>query len=300
MGSFVLTAEGPFSLEASCRFLEGFAPAGHEDNEDGYLRFAFVPEGSREAVGVSLKPAGDRRIVGEVSGGTDTETVKEQVERILSLDVDGGDFPEVGERDPVVGRLQQHYPGLRPVGFFSPYEAAAWALIGHRVRIVQAAKTKQRMARQLGEEVVIDGDSFYAFPAPEELRELTSFPGLWEDKVRNLREMAESAAEGYLYASRLRSLPVAEALDELKKLRGVGDFSAELILLRGAGEPDHLSTSEPRLRRAVAMAYDMDHEPDSRELEEISDRWRPYRTWVTLLLRTMLEDETQEIRGRKR
>lgn len=300
MGSFVLTAKGPFSLEASRRFLEGFAPAGHEANDDGHLRFAFVPEDSREAVGVCLKPAGERKVIGEVVGNADPETVKEQVERILSLDVDGGGFPEVGERDPVVGRLQRRYPGLRPVGFFSPYEAAAWALIGHRVRITQAAKTKKRMAQQLGQEVVIDGGSFYAFPAPEELRELTGFPGLWEEKVRNLREMAEAAEEGHLHASRLRSLPAGEALDELKKLRGVGDFSAELILLRGAGEPDHLSTSEPRLRRAVAMAYGLDREPDRRELEEISDRWRPYRTWVTLLLRTMLEDETQEIGGKGR
>ena len=53
-----------------------------------------------------------------------TRRRSDQVTRILSLDVDGTGFPEVGRRDPVVGGLQARWPGLRPVGFYSPYEAA--------------------------------------------------------------------------------------------------------------------------------------------------------------------------------
>jgi DNA-3-methyladenine glycosylase II len=48
----------------------------------------------------------------------------------------------------------------------------------------------------------------------------------------------------------------------------------------------------------VATAYGLDAEPGTEELARISEGWRPYRTWVALLLRTMLEDETHEIRGR--
>jgi 3-methyladenine DNA glycosylase/8-oxoguanine DNA glycosylase len=43
----------------------------------------------------------------------------------------------------------------------------------------------------------------------------------------------------------------------------------------------------------------LDEPPTTAELDEISQRWRPYRTWVTLLLRTWLEDETGEISGRR-
>jgi hypothetical protein len=105
-------------------------------------------------------------VVGEVLGGADPGGVRDQVARILSLDVDGTGFPEVGVRDPVVGGLQARWPGLRPVGFFSPYEAAAWALIGHRIRIVQAARVKERMAAELGQAVDIHGDVRHAFPGP--------------------------------------------------------------------------------------------------------------------------------------
>ena len=78
----------------------------------------------------------------ETYGEARSEVVRDQVKRILSLDTDGNGFPQVGVRDPVVGKLQEGYPGLRPVLFYSPYEAAAWAIIGNRIQIVQAAKIK--------------------------------------------------------------------------------------------------------------------------------------------------------------
>jgi 3-methyladenine DNA glycosylase/8-oxoguanine DNA glycosylase len=78
---------------------------------------------------------------------------------------------------------------------------------------------------------------------------------------------------------------------------GIGPFSAELILLRGAGDPDFTPTAEPRLARAMAIAYDMKAPPSAADIAEISEVWKPSRTWVSLLLRIMLEDETHEIAG---
>jgi len=219
------------------------------------------------------------------------------VTRILSLDVDGSGFPEVGRRDPVVGGLQGRWPGLRPVGFFSPYEAAAWALIGHRIRIVQAARVKERMAAELGQAVDIHGDVRHAFPGPGRLAGLEGFPGLFARKVENLRALGDAAADGRLDGARLRGLPREQALAELKQLQGIGDFSAELVLLRGAGDPDHLPVHEPRLGRGAAIAYDLDEPPDRQWLEHHAEAWRPYRTWVVLLLRVLLETETGEIGG---
>lgn len=67
--------------------------------------------------------------------------------------------------------------------------------------------------------------------------------------------------------------------------------------MRGAGVVDRLPTHEPRLARAVAMAYGLEEPPSIGELTSISENWRPYCAWVALLLRTMLEDETHEIAG---
>jgi DNA-3-methyladenine glycosylase II len=297
-GRFEFDPSGPYSLAASVRFLEGFTPARYEGDGSDRLRFAFFADGfgdlGERAAGALVDREGDKVVV-ETYGEAGPGVVRDQVERILSLDIDGSGFPGVGVRDPIVGELQKRYQGLRPVLFYSPYEAAAWAIIGNRIRIVQAARIKARMAERLGETVGVEGEEVPAFPGPSSLLELDSFPGLSERKISYLRALARAALEGRLEASHLRSLPSGEALAELKELPGIGDFSAELVLLRGAGVSDLLPVHEPRLARAVAMAYGLGEPPSTEELAEIAEGWRPYRTWVGLYLRTMLEDETGEI-----
>ncbi len=302
MQTATLQPVGPYSLTESIRFLEGFTPAAYEGDEPDRLDLAFVfdaaflPGGSEQVAGVSVRDErGD--IVVDLSGDADPATVRRQIERILSLDVDGDGFPEVGRRDPVVGRLQARYPGLRPVLFLSPYEAAAWAIIGNRIRIVQAARIKTRMARELGPTVTVAGRPEHAFPGPARLARLDTFQGLSDRKAEYLRQLGEAAPSGLLDATRLRSLPVEQAMTELQTLPGIGPFGAELILLRGAGAPDLLPLQEPRLARAIAMAYDLTEPPPPDQIASLAEPWRPYRTWVTVLLRTMLEDETGEISG---
>jgi DNA-3-methyladenine glycosylase II len=58
------------------------------------------------------------------------------------LDVDRGSWPQVGRRDPVIADAQARLPGLRPCGFHSRYEAAAWSVPVQRLRIVQAARLR--------------------------------------------------------------------------------------------------------------------------------------------------------------
>ena len=302
METFTLVPRGPFSLAASIRFLEGFTPASYSNAPNGVLELAFPAEGSWRTVGVRVSQAGETvnaEIVSPAAPGPDlVAEVRPQVERILSLDVDGSGFPEVGERDPVIGEIQRRYPGLRPVGFWSPYEAAAWTIIGHRIRITQAAALKARIAERLGEPVSFGGRVVHAFPSPQQLAKLDTFPGLAGRKPEWLRSLAQAALDGYLDAARLRAMPAGEALADLKKLPGIGDFSAGLTLLRGAGAPDAVPNSEPRLARAVALAYGLPGPATPEQVQQISENWRPYRTWVTLLLRTQLEDETGEITGR--
>ena len=299
VASFEFRPEGPYSLGSSTAFLERFEPAAYEGAGDGHLHLAFVVDGTERAVGVCVRDdiGNGTRILADVYGNGDGlhDAVYAQVARVLSLDVDGTGFHAVGGRDPVISDLQRSYPGLRPVGFFSPYEAAAWALIGNRIRIVQAARVKARMAERLGHMVNIYGDHRYVFPSPSGLTALDAFPGLSERKVTYLRHLGGAARDGKLDPFDLRSRPMAEALDHLKTLRGIGDFSADLILLRGACIPDGLPRFESRLARAVALVYGLDEPPDQAAMERIADPWRPYRTWVSVLLRTHLESRTNEI-----
>jgi DNA-3-methyladenine glycosylase II len=291
--TFALEPRGRFSLPASIRFLEGFTPAAYQTREAGHLHFAFPIEKSWETAGVCVQQSG-RIVEGKFFGEADVAEVIPQVERILSLDIDASQFDEVGKRDPVVGRLQEAHKGLRPVLFWSPYEAAAWAIIGQRVRMSHAARVKQKIAAQLGETIDVHGEQTQSFPSPRRLLELSDFPGLSGSKVERLRSLAQRVLEGQLDAPTLRSLPTDDAMQVLQQLPGIGPFSAELILVRGAGEPDYFPNHEKRLHRAMAESYGLEGQPSTQVLADIADAWRPFRSWTALLFRAGIESPSSD------
>ncbi|MFI1399700.1 DNA-3-methyladenine glycosylase family protein [Streptomyces sp. NPDC020681] len=316
MTAVAITPSGPFSLAASVRFLEGFTPASYDDAADGVLRLAFPADDGDSTVAVAVRQeetadgaAGrvraeftlypgdaDEPPADPVSAGSGpAKAVRAQLARILSLDVDASGFPELAAADPVVAGLMADHPGLRPVCFNSPYEAAAWAIIGHRIRMTQAAAVKARIAEQHGQRVQFAGRTLHAFPAPPTLRAITRVPGLTDVKVERLHALAEAAAAGELDAARLRAMPADEALAALRALPGIGPFSAELILIRGAGHPDVFPRHERRLHASIADAYDLGETgaDDVHRLAEIADHWKPYRSWIALLLRVRAEQKAQ-------
>lgn len=287
-----IPAVGSFSLSASTRFLEAFAPAAHDAAADGHLHLAFPVEGDWQPVGACIRqPEPDGDVVADLYSRREQPTatrVAAQLARILSLDVDGSGFADVGDRDRVIADLQAQSPGLRPVCFFSPYEAACWAILSHRVRITQAAAMKQRIADRYGTAISIHGPPTPAFPGPPTLAKIATELDVWDTKRQRLVHLADAALDGQLDAERLRTIPTDEALRCLQRLPGIGPFSSELILLRGAGHPDHMPTEERRLLSAVGELYGIDR-PTVDDLRELAENWRPYRTWCAVLIRAWYE-----------
>ena len=274
------TVIGPWSLATSRAFWEGFSPAAlAEQSPDDKLHTVFRVEAdwSRAAAEVrQLDDVAEIRVIGD----GDLEAAAAQVQRFLSLDVDAGGWVDVGRRDPVIADAQQQLPGLRPCGFHSPYEAAAWAVLSQRIRIVQAAKLRADLIDQHGD----DG----AFPAPERLRGLDlDLPGR---KAEYLHAISEAALDGRLDGPTLRAVDVDEALRSVQDIKGLGPFAAELVVLRGANAPDGLPHNEKRLDAEVREKY-------GKSIAEVSDVWRPFRTWAAVHLRALREQRTHEIGG---
>jgi DNA-3-methyladenine glycosylase II len=288
----VLPVRGPFSLAASARFLAGFSPLARPDAaDDDVLRLAFALDATGAPVGIALRRDRDGTLRGTVYGDADPDAVAGQAARVLSLDVDGTPMEEVAGRDPVVAGLLARYGALRPVLFASPFDAGVWAILTQRTQFRQAIRLRERLAALAPAEVTVDGHVLRPFPGPRALVDLEPVQGLPMPKVEWLRELARAAVDGYLDAGRLRSLPPEEALRELRELPGVGAFSSELILVRGAGAPDVLPRAEPRVRAAAGRAYHLGGEPSIAELERIAEPWRPLRSWVCVLLRARLAEE---------
>jgi DNA-3-methyladenine glycosylase II len=206
------------------------------------------------------------------------------VSRSLSVDHDGADWPRVGERDPVVGRLQREHGFLRPVCFYSAYEAATSFVIGQRIAMRQSARIKERLRAEHGDRPTVNGQPYSAFPRPQELLKLNQIPGVSATKVEWLHGLARAALDGRLDTETLRAMPYDEALAALRELPGVGPWTAEAVLLRGSGVADELPQNDEVTARAVAALYGRDHESPA-DLVDLSEAWRPYRMWAVVLLR---------------
>jgi DNA-3-methyladenine glycosylase II len=224
-----------------------------------------------------------------VYGDVPTADVRKQVERILSLDVDGRGWPEVGRRDPVVARLQRMFPGFRPVNWSDAYEAAAWCIISSRISMRQGQGVKERMSRELGQAIDIHGHVLWTFPGPEQLAQLEKFPGLFGRKVEYLNALGRAALAGGVDTETLRAMPREASLSALKRLPGIGPFGSELVRLRALSAVDELPTQEPRLMGAIRTEYGLAREPDMAKLEELGEEWAPYQMWVCVCLRRTLE-----------
>ena len=274
---------GPWSLETSRRFWEGFTPAALAGQPAGAgLRAVFCAEGDWRRAQAEVTQAGDTaRVV--LAGDGDLDAAAAQVRRFLALDVDGRGWPEVGRRDPVIADARERLPGLRPCGFHSPYEAAAWSVLAQRLRIAQAARLRAELIARHGE----DG----AFPPPHALaRAGLDLPGR---KSEYLQAVAEAAVDGLLDGAALRALDPDEAVQRVQQVKGLGPFAAELAVLRGANAPDALPRYERRLDAEIAERYG-----PGRTLAQVSQAWRPYRTWAAVHLRALREQRTGEIAGR--
>ncbi|KJC63056.1 DNA-3-methyladenine glycosylase family protein [Agreia bicolorata] len=263
---------GPWSLATSKRFWEGFTPGelAHQTSAEG-IRTVFLCDTDWQRVdAVVTQEGGSARIV--VDGPGDLDAATEQVRRLLSIDIDGRGWPDVAARDEVIADAQARLPGFRPCGFFSPYEAAAWSVLSQRVQMRQAAATKTRITKQLGD----DG----AFPSPEALLGATlELPGR---KAEYLRAVAEAALDGRLSGSYLRSLDPTGALAQVQSILGLGPFAAELAVIRGANFADVLPRNEGRLNDEIVKRYGTD-----RSVEEITETWKPFRSWASVHLRAL-------------
>jgi DNA-3-methyladenine glycosylase II len=158
-------------------------------------------------------------------------------------------------------------------------------VLSQRIRIVQAARLRSDLVNRHG-----DGG---AFPAPRVLRGLDlDLPGR---KTEYLHAVADAALDGCLDGIALRAVDPDDAVRAVQEVKGLGLFAAELVVLRGANAPDGLPRNERRLDAEIVERYGTD-----RTLVEVSEAWRPYRTWAAVHLRALREQRIHEIAGPNR
>jgi len=178
-------------------------------------------------------------------------------------------------------------PGFLPALFYSPYEAAVWSVLSARRARAQGIGVRRRLAEELGVVLELTGVATEAVPTPSALLRLDRLPGLPADRVPRLHAVAEAAQRGELDVEVLRALPPDEAQVRLQRLPGIGPFYSSLVVIRACGHADVMASGESHARDLVQELYGFDHPPTPAEMEAVGEAWRPYRTWVAVMLRAL-------------
>jgi DNA-3-methyladenine glycosylase II len=287
---FSVVPEGPFSLEEAALF--GFGQR-HETSYDGTMRMAFCVDGLRAQAGVAVTQDAAGVVHGEITAGAgdpDPDVVAAQVGRVLSLNDDAHGYVAVGDRDPVIARLLAAAPGLRPPLFYSPFEAAFWAVLSSRRPRRVGEAWRHKIAAAAGAPLEVAGSPMWALPTPSWIvaqgpSGLVAAAGIETARAERLCGVAAAALDGSLEAGALAAMDPGAARRHLRGLPGIGPFYADLILVRSTGVTDLLPAHEPRLLGLLGDLYGIDGPATAEDALQLAETWRPWRTWVAVLVR---------------
>jgi DNA-3-methyladenine glycosylase II len=180
--------------------------------------------------------------------------------------------------DPVLSRLIDAHPDFHPRAWIGDlpeldaFRTLIFQVTGQQLSVRATRTILSRLEQQFGGHL----------PSPAEL--LAADPqvprqaGLSARKGATLRALAERFVDGRLSDETLAAMTDDEIEAALTEVSGIGPWTAHGFLIFALDRPDVLLSGDLALRQAVERLYGLDHLPADSELEEIAERWRPYRS----------------------
>ncbi|HYR55942.1 MAG TPA: DNA-3-methyladenine glycosylase, partial [Myxococcaceae bacterium] len=103
--------------------------------------------------------------------------------------------------------------------------------------------------------------------------------GLSRAKLLSLRDLARKTADGELPdLAEVHRMEDEAIIERLTKVRGIGRWTVEMLLIFRLGRPDVLPVDDYGIRKGFAIAFKKRELPTRKDLEKRGMRWRPYRT----------------------
>jgi DNA-3-methyladenine glycosylase II len=232
-------------LAADGRYLRAFAGPGGP-----YVVTATQAPGADALDVVVYTPAGQDADAGIVA---DLEAT---LRRMLGTQVDLAGFYAAAKAVPRLYPLVAQAAGVKPPRYPTLWEAICNAVVFQQVSIDAAMTIMRRFVAHCSAPVAFGETVLYPFPTAEAA--LTADPaalraqGLSGAKVRTLQELADLLLAGTLTAAELEGLPTPAALARLTTLRGIGPWTAAVIMLRGFGRLDVFPAGDSGARRSMA------------------------------------------------
>lgn len=268
--TFTLQPVAPFDFTQSLAFIGEFTPTQTEQSLDAHT----LTKGLRvlgQTVVLRIQNAGtvatpaltctihaDRPINPALM-----DAVTDRVRFFLSLDEDLAPFYALSQQDAPFARVIKQLYGYHQVKFLTPFENACWAILTQRTPMPVAKGIKQRLTEVYGGALLVDGEPFWAFPAAQDFQ--AAEPATLLALVGNERKAAylTSAIAAFCQIDEtwLRTGPYVEVNAWLRAIKGIGEWSALFVLIRGLGRgnqvlpTDDKSNFTQEMRKAAERIY---------------------------------------------
>jgi AraC family transcriptional regulator of adaptative response / DNA-3-methyladenine glycosylase II len=280
-----LPVRTPFAYEGAFGHLAASAVPGCEEVRDGaYGRSLRLPSGS--AV-VTLTPAVDHvRCLLVLDDFRDLTTAIARCRRLLDLDADPEAVVDALSRDSDLCPVVAKAPGQRIPRTVDEAEFAVRAVLGQQVSTKAARTHAARLVTAYGRPINDPAGALtHTFPSVEDLAEIDPVHlAVPKARQRTLSALLAALADGTVVLD--SGSDWESARKQLLALPGIGPWTAEVISMRGLGDPDAFPASDLGLRMA---AKQLGLPTDERTLLEHSARWRPWRSYAVQYLWTTLE-----------
>jgi AraC family transcriptional regulator of adaptative response / DNA-3-methyladenine glycosylase II len=272
----------PYDWDSMLAYLEARSVAGVEIVENGTYKRSIEIEGLLGSVAVShLERQHCLSLAIRFPRVASLPAIVARVRRVFDLGADIATITSHLARDPLLAPLVAQRPGLRAPGGWEGFELAVRAILGQQVSVGAGRNLAGRL-------VVLCGKRFphgaschpalsYAFPTAKGVvaADLSSM-GMPAARRTALKALAEAAASDPQLFRPLGT--IEDAIERLRNIRGVGEWTAQYIALRALREPDAFPAADAGLLRGAA-AIDGER-PTPAGLLRRAEPWRPWRAYA--------------------
>jgi AraC family transcriptional regulator of adaptative response / DNA-3-methyladenine glycosylase II len=265
---------------------------GCAEHRDGRYRCAMrLPHGSGI---VGLAPSGDHVTAHlEAHDMRDIPTMIARCRRLLDLDNDPVAIDGVLSEDPALRPLVARTPGARVLHHVDDGELVARAVLGQQVSAKAAHTHLTRLVDRWGSSLDAPvGGVTRLFPDIETLAEIDPATlAVPAARRRCFAALTQAVASGHIDLG--PGADRAHTRARLAELPGVGQWTVELLALRGLADPDAFPANDRAVRSAAARRGLPDH---PLHLQHHADAWRPWRSYASELLRADATSTPKETR----
>ncbi|MCC6474763.1 MAG: DNA-3-methyladenine glycosylase 2 family protein [Burkholderiales bacterium] len=255
-GSYTIAVRVPYRLDLTVSALRRL-PTNPVDVLSPGGAYVRVLDGMGSAA-LRVEQVDARRLVVEIDGDRrEHRRLLALVRRMLGVEVDLGRFNRSASRIPWLRPLARRMRGVKPPRYPTLWEACVNAIVFQQVSVIAASAIMRRFVATLGKPRERFGARLYAFPDPASVRNARAArlraAGLSDGKLATLRRVADALDTGSLDEAALEQRPSPEAAALLCGIKGIGPWTAAVVLLRGLGRLDVFPANDSGVARNLAM-----------------------------------------------